>query len=48
MKHPKMPPKLYNVMTDEFGETDVDTESTEHILAHLKTALKSENKMEIN
>ena len=48
MKHPKIPTKLYNVMTDEFVEVDVDTDSTEHILAHLKTALKSENKMEIN
>ncbi len=48
MKHPKMPTKLYNAMTDELVEIDVDTDSTEHILAHLKTALKSENKMEIN
>ncbi len=48
MKHPKIPTKLYNVMTDELVETDVDTDSPEHILAHLKTALKSENKMENN
>jgi hypothetical protein len=36
MKHPKMPTKLYNVMTDELVENDVDTDSEEWILGSLK------------
>jgi len=48
MKHPKIPTKLYNAMTDQLVEIDVDTDSPEYILEHLKTALKSENKMENN
>ena len=36
MKHPKIPQKLYNVMTDELVENDVDTDSPEWILGSLK------------
>ncbi len=36
MKHPKMPTKLYNVMTDELVENDVDTDSPDWILGSLK------------
>jgi hypothetical protein len=36
MKHPKMPTRLYNVMTDELVENDVDTDSPEWILSSLK------------
>jgi hypothetical protein len=36
MKHPKMPARLYNVMTDELVENDVDTVSPEWILGSLK------------
>ncbi len=36
MKHPKMPKRLYNVMTDELVENDVDTDSSEWILGSLK------------
>jgi hypothetical protein len=36
MKHPKMPTKLYNVMTDELVGNDVDADSPEWILGNLK------------
>jgi hypothetical protein len=36
MKHPKIPKRLYNVMTDELVENDVDTDSREWILGSLK------------
>lgn len=36
MKHPKIPTKLYNVMTDELVENDTDTDSPEWILGSLK------------
>lgn len=36
MKHPKLPTNLYNVLSDELVETDVDADSSEHILASLK------------
>jgi len=36
MKHPKMPKRLYNVMTDELVENDVDTDSQEWILGSIK------------
>ncbi len=36
MKHPQMPTKLYNVLSDELTEGDVDADSPEWILANLK------------
>jgi hypothetical protein len=36
MKHPKMPPKLYNLLDDQFTEVSGDTDSPEWILANLK------------
>jgi hypothetical protein len=36
MKHPKMPTKLYDVMTDELVENTFDTDSPEWILGNLK------------
>jgi hypothetical protein len=36
MKHPKLPNRLYNVMTDELIENDFDTDSPEWILGNLK------------
>lgn len=36
MKNPLIPTKLYNVMTDELVENDVDTDSQEWILGSLK------------
>jgi hypothetical protein len=41
LKHPDLPTKLYNVMTDELVENDVETDSPEWILGSLK-------KMEFN
>ncbi len=44
MKHPKMPTKLYNVMTDELVENTLDTDSPEWILGNLKKwSVKNEN-----
>jgi hypothetical protein len=37
MKHPKMPTKLYNVLSDELIENPLDTDSPEWILGNLKT-----------
>ncbi len=48
MKHPKIPTRLYNAMTDELVETDADTDSPEWILANLEMQLEKENKMETN
>ncbi len=36
MKHPKMPVKLYNVLSDELTENTLDTDSPEWILGNLK------------
>jgi hypothetical protein len=36
MKHPQIPTKLYNVLSDELTEGSVDAESPEWILANLK------------
>ncbi len=46
MKHPKIPTRLYNAMTDELVETDADTDSPEWILANLEMQLEKENKKE--
>ncbi len=47
MKHPKIPTRLYNAMTDELVELEfVDTDAPEHILANLEFQLEKENKME--
>jgi hypothetical protein len=44
MKHPKMPTRLYNVMTDELVENTLDTDSPEWILGNLKKwSVKNEN-----
>jgi hypothetical protein len=44
MKHPKMPTKLYNLLSDEFVETSADTDSPEWILANLKKwSVQNEN-----
>jgi hypothetical protein len=46
LKHPKMTTRLYNVMADELVETDVDTDSSEHILASLEFQLQREAEVE--
>jgi signal recognition particle GTPase len=36
MKNPLMPERLYNAMTDELVENDIDSDSPEYILGNLK------------
>ncbi len=44
MKHPKMPPKLYNLLGDQFTEVSADTDSPEWVLANLKKwSVENEN-----
>jgi hypothetical protein len=44
MKHPQMPTKLYNVLSDELTEGSVDAESPEWILDNLKKwSVENEN-----
>jgi len=44
MKHPKIPPKLYNLLNDQLTEVSADTDSPECILANLKKwSVENEN-----
>ncbi|MEJ7862351.1 MAG: hypothetical protein WKF90_12040 [Pyrinomonadaceae bacterium] len=44
MKHPQMPPRLYNVLGEHFIEIPCDTDSPEWILANLKKwSVENEN-----
>ncbi len=44
MKHPKLPAKLYNVLSDELTENSLDTDSPEWILGSLKKwSVQNEN-----
>ncbi len=36
MKNPLLPERLYNVMTDELVENDIDSDSPEYILGSLR------------
>jgi hypothetical protein len=40
MKHPKMPERLYNAMTDELVENDIDSDSPEWILGNLRKQMQ--------
>ena len=42
MKHPKMPVRLRNVISDELTEVHIDTNTPENILGNLKTLLEKE------